>query len=211
MHLKDPEKAEEAFRWTLALEEPVVTTEPGLTWLVRDACMRACCLAMMGNPQEALDAAERILARDPTRPLAMHTVASLLTEHPDPARRQPERALKLATATVVACERALNANPRHEDARVVAACMWNTLGLARLRSGDHAGAIEAVRRQMEIGNPEPIADWLVLALAHALRGEAGDAEEAERWFEKARTWRKTEPTPRKDMLRIYAEVEAALK
>jgi len=60
--------------------------------------------------------------------------------------------------------------------------LWWHLGEARDRSGDHAGAVAAYARALELGHGYPAETAYAIARCHALAGEAGLAVE---WLERA--------------------------
>ncbi len=68
---------------------------------------------------------------------------------------------------------------------------WNTLGVARLHSGDLEGAIEAFMESERIHGPGLIENWLHLAMAHHDLGNSADADS---WFERADGWIETHPS-----------------
>jgi serine/threonine protein kinase/Flp pilus assembly protein TadD len=62
---------------------------------------------------------------------------------------------------------------------------WNTLGVARYRTGELDGAIAALTRSCELRGGGDSFDWFVLAMAHWQRGDQPAAREV---FERAITW-----------------------
>ena len=84
---------------------------------------------------------------------------------------------RMARQAVLHAEEALRTNPGFES-------VYNTLGIARLRAADYAGAREALQQSLahQGGNGIP-EDWIALAICEA---ELGNPEAARVWFERAR-------------------------
>jgi WD40 repeat protein/serine/threonine protein kinase/tetratricopeptide (TPR) repeat protein len=62
---------------------------------------------------------------------------------------------------------------------------WNTLGMARYRTGDAKGAVAALQKTVDMDRGGYASTWFLLALAHARLGER---EEARRWYDRAARW-----------------------
>jgi tetratricopeptide (TPR) repeat protein len=67
---------------------------------------------------------------------------------------------------------------------------WNTLGIARYRAGDFAGAAEALERSMQLRSGGDPNDWLFLAMVRYSQGQPGTAR---RWFDRSRRWLEARP------------------
>jgi O-antigen ligase/Flp pilus assembly protein TadD len=100
-------------------------------------------------------------------PVTKHELARLYLSHPD----RFNDAVRKATALL---QSALTQNPYYAEIR-------NDLGVARLRSGDRAGALQAFREAAE--GRAAFVDPLVNAAAMAL--ESGDRDEAVSWTRQA--------------------------
>ena len=109
-------------------------------------------IAISGNPREWNNQAWR-LATDP-----------------DPAKRDPGEAVKLA-------EQSVAAEPRNST-------YLNTLGVARYRAGDYTGSIDALSRSLS-DREVHAQNAFFLAMAHA---RLGRHDEAQRWFNAANQW-----------------------
>jgi tetratricopeptide (TPR) repeat protein len=120
-----------------------------------------------------------------------NTFAWILVDCPDPAARDPSRAVRLA-------ERAAALDPE-------VGAYWDTLGVARYRAGDWAGAVAALEKSRGLGSDEA-RTWLFLALAHE---RLGHADEARRWYDRAVGYLNSLPFPPEDLVR-YREEAAAL-
>jgi tetratricopeptide (TPR) repeat protein len=153
--------------------------------IARDGLSRA--LAESGRTAEAIGEREialqiwRILAADhpknddyrDRRANTLNDLAWLLATDPDPTLRDPARALSLA-------EEAVRSSSDHDAS-------WNTLGVARYRAGDWAGAIEALERSVisAPGGSGTAFDHYFLAMAwFQLQHE----DQAREWLERGVAW-----------------------
>ena len=125
-----------------------------------------------------------------SRPL--NTLAWWLTNDPDPADRDPKRAVQLATRALE-----LSAKPSY----------WNTLGAARYRHGDWKAAINALTRSMELSNGGDGNDWYFVAMAH---WRLGDKPQAHSWYDKAIGWMEKNQPNNEELRRIRDEAAALL-
>jgi serine/threonine protein kinase/Flp pilus assembly protein TadD len=83
---------------------------------------------------------------------------------------------------------------------------WNTLGVAHYRAGLWQAGAEALQKSMELRAGGDAADWLFLAMAH---WQLDNAEEADRWYDKAvKSMDGREPAT--DELRRFRREAAAL-
>jgi tetratricopeptide (TPR) repeat protein len=181
--------AEEALREALAVRDRLAAedNDPGRfrdLAIARESLSRA--LVEVGRPAEAIE--ERRIAlqiwdiltanhpkksefRD-HRIDALNDLSWLLSTDPDPALHDPPRALQLAEEAV-----------RASGGRVA---FWNTLGVARYRAGDWAGAIEALERSAAEGPGGGTAfDYFFLAMACR---RLDDAARAREWLEQGMAW-----------------------
>jgi WD40 repeat protein len=78
-------------------------------------------------------------------------------------RRDPARALQLIQKAV-----------KREPAN---ATLWNTLGVAQYRNGQHKEAVASLETSLAAGNPSPAFDLFFLAMCHAKLGNAARAKE----------------------------------
>jgi len=80
---------------------------------------------------------------------------------------------------------------------------YNTLGVARYRTGDWKGAIEALRTSMELGHWAGLSfDAFFLAMAH---WQLGETEQAQEWFDRAVQWMDENKPDDPELLRFRAE------
>jgi tetratricopeptide (TPR) repeat protein len=108
--------------------------------------------------------------------------AWMLAADPDPEKRDPVRAVKLAKEAVTMAAKSAD--------------YWNTLGLAQYRTGNWNEAISSLQKYRELRTGD--AEWnnpFFLAMAH---WRLGNKDEARRWYDIAVKWmhrpaRKTEP------------------
>jgi tetratricopeptide (TPR) repeat protein len=113
----------------------------------------------------------RLVEEHPEWPGYARDLAWLLATCPEPTLRDPGRAVTLA-------RRAAEQAPQGGDC-------WRALGAALCRSGDWAGAVEALDKAVALRGGGDGREWVLLALAH---GHLGDREQARRWLGKARGW-----------------------
>jgi tetratricopeptide (TPR) repeat protein len=104
---------------------------------------------------------------------AMNDLAWVLASGPAAADPDPSATLALA-------EKAVQISADHD-------AYWNTLGVARYRAGDKAGAIEALERSAEVspGGSGTAFDHYVLAMAWA---DLNRKDLAGEWFERGMAW-----------------------
>ncbi len=185
-----PDEAEAAFRDALAVREAIAAGSRDAADLAelavaREALGRA--LAETGRAaraiehrQAALEIWDELATSHPGDPEilghrvdARNDLAWVLATDPDPAIRDPARALGLAEEAV-------------RDSTDPSAC-WNTLGVARYRSGDFPGAVEALERSAASspGEGGTAFDHYILAMA-CLR--LGEPDRARDWFDQAVAW-----------------------
>jgi eukaryotic-like serine/threonine-protein kinase len=123
----------------------------------------------------------------------MNNCAWILVDCPDETLRDPDLAVELAEKAVAR---------ESEEARC-----WNTLGVARYRKGDWAGARAALEKSMERSGGGGPQDWFFLALTCQRLGET---ERARDWRAKAVRWMDERHRRDEDMMRYRAEAEALL-
>ena len=184
-----PDEAESAYREAVEIREALAAEAPdpdlaGALAAAREALGRA--LAENGATAEAIE--ERRIALglrdmlvgdhpdDPEshgrRVDALNDLAWLLSDDPDPGHDDPSWAVRLA-------EEAVSAAPARGDC-------WNTLGVARYRSGDWAGAVEALERSAAFdGGGGTAFDHFFRAMAWRRLGEPDRARD---WFDRAVAW-----------------------
>jgi hypothetical protein len=207
------EEAVAAFHEALIIRDEIVAESPHDDHfrdlaIARDGLSRA--LAELGRTSEAID--ERQLALEIWEALAAHhpreveyhnhrvntlnDLAWLLATDPGPSPRDPARALALA-------EEAARISPDHD-------ALWNTLGVARYRVGDWAGAIEALERSA-LSSPDgggTAFDHYFLAMAwYQLHRE----DQAGEWLERARAWAARHRPGHRELERFRQESESLLR
>jgi Flp pilus assembly protein TadD len=84
---------------------------------------------------------------------------------------------------------------------------WNTLGVARYRASDWAGAIEALEESERLA-PDKLVAWngFFLAMAH---WQLGDKQKASQWYNKSVHWMEKHQV-RDEVIRFRAEAAALL-
>jgi len=130
----------------------------------------------------------------PDDTLAQNNLAWHLANCADESFRDPKEAVRRA-------KRATDLTPK-------LATVWNTLGAALCRAGEHDEAVSALERSLELGSPSPAYDWLFLAMAHAERGDAERAGEC--WRKANRIIGNGVTVIDAELERIRAEVKARI-
>jgi serine/threonine protein kinase len=153
----------------------------------------------LGYPQEAREQYRRtvqlcrLTAKLDVSAGTMNNCADILVDCPDETLRDPDLAVELA-------EKAVTRDPEQ-------AAYWNTLGMARYRKGNWAGACAALEQSMERSGGGGPHDWFFLALAcHHL----GDSERARNWRAKAVRWMDERHRQDEDLMRYRVEADALL-
>jgi tetratricopeptide (TPR) repeat protein len=123
------------------------------------------------RPDEARAIYVRGLEQCPDNARLTGCLARLLANHPDAAKREPQRAVELA-------RRATELHPRDAE-------LWNTLGVAHYRAGHWSESIAALAKSMELRSDGDAYDWYFMAMAEQ---KSGHPDEARRWYKKATTW-----------------------
>jgi uncharacterized protein HemY len=85
--------------------------------------------------------------------------------------------------------------------------IWKTLGVARYRAGDWAGAREALQRSVELRDGGDGSDWLFLAMTH---WRLGNQKDARQWYERAVSWMNKNDSQRPELLRLRDEAAELL-
>ena len=118
-----------------------------------------------GQFEKALAAAEKAFEIDSKSALACNGLAWDLVARPDSRFCDPDRAVELASRAVEQCPKAAD--------------FWNTLGVARYRTGNWKPSIEALEKAVELRTTPHPADGLFLAMAY---WKSGQREEAHRRY-----------------------------
>jgi serine/threonine protein kinase/tetratricopeptide (TPR) repeat protein len=129
-------------------------------------------LSRLGKHAEALVEFREAARLSDGNPQSLNNLAWLLVTWPEPTQLDLEKALQLAEKAVGISQKV--------------GAHWNTLGVARYRTGDFAGAIEALCKAEELW-PNAIFAWnaFFLAMAH---WQQGDQQEARQWYQRAVKW-----------------------
>jgi Flp pilus assembly protein TadD len=108
-----------------------------------------------------------------------------LVTTPDPAVQDAGRAVELAQEVVA------HGPPQSDH--------WNTLGAAKYRAGDFAGAVAALRKSRELRVDDD--EWtnpFFLAMAH---WQLGERDEAREWYDRAVDWMGKEPSRSSELMK----------
>jgi tetratricopeptide (TPR) repeat protein len=205
------EEAEEAFREAVADREAIVMDLPESDHF-RDLAIalgrRGRALARLGRIAEAIaergqalhlwDRLTKLRPGDPDlrvyRANALNDLAWLLAAESESALLDPPQAVRLA-------DEAVRLAPDLEAS-------WNTLGVARYRAGDWAGAVEALERSVAAGPPGGTAfDHFFLAMAFQRLGDEGRARDS---FGRAIDWSERHRSGHPDLARFRDEAVVLL-
>jgi tetratricopeptide (TPR) repeat protein len=121
----------------------------------------------------------------------LNNYASFLSDCPDVAARDPARAVTLA-------EQAVAREPG-------VGAYWNTLGVARYRTGQWSAAEAALKRSVELRKGGDPWDWFFLAMT---AWRQGDREQARGWYDRSVRWMDAHPPPNEELLRYRKEADA---
>jgi eukaryotic-like serine/threonine-protein kinase len=147
----------------------------------------------VGPFQEASRAYHEAVRLAPNVARALNYLAWFLILCPDRQYRDPAEALALS-------DRAVRLSPE-------AGNVWNTLGIARYRTGDWEGAIKALRRSMDLNDGGDGIDWFFLAMALSRKGDRAAAAE---WYRRATEWAGHNDPYVGEIRRVRAEAAEAL-
>ena len=206
------EEAEAAFREALAIRDELAARSPDDERfrdlaIARDGLSRA--LAESGRIVEAIEERRialqiweileanhpRVVEYRDRRVNTLNDLAWLLATNPGPTTHDPEQALALA-------EESVRISPDHDAS-------WNTLGVARYRAGDWAGAIEALERSAasyQDGGGTAF-DHYFLAMAWCCLQHHDHAEE---WLERGIAWAARHRPGHSALERFRKEAESLL-
>jgi serine/threonine protein kinase/Flp pilus assembly protein TadD len=148
--------------------------------------------AQLGRWADAVAAYEAALPDGEYAP-ARNNLAWLLATCPDPARRDPRRAVELATQA-----RDLSSQATH----------WNTLGVAHYRAGDWNAAVAALEKAGELRRGRDAFDGFFLAMAH---WKLDHTEQARQLYDTAVRWAEKNRPVDEELGRFRAEAAQLLK
>jgi eukaryotic-like serine/threonine-protein kinase len=117
-----------------------------------------------------------------------NSFAWALATCPDPALRNPARAVALARSAV---EQAPSEG-----------IYWRTLGVARYRAGEWKTAAEALEKSILLRAGGDVLDWLFLGMS---QWHLGDRDQARKWYLKAIEGMDQNPTKNDELHRFRAE------
>jgi tetratricopeptide (TPR) repeat protein len=202
--LWDPDGAEESYRQSAAVAEPLADDFPRALSYRGELAVTLNDLGDLlfarGRRWDAgrfyervLEQGNKLAAEPAAAPGVCRDLAWFLATCPEPRFRDAARALTLA-------RRAVELAPRGGDC-------WRALGAAHCRAEDWAAAAAALEKAVELRSGGDGREWLLLALAHA---HLDDKPKAREWYDKARQWlAKAGPEP-PALSGLRAEVKAAI-
>jgi tetratricopeptide (TPR) repeat protein len=178
-------------QWALAIADftTAIALEPNLVLLWYH---RGFAHAQLRQWAEAIRDWSRASDLEPQNVHVCASLAWLLATCPDAKARDPRRAVELA-------KKAVELAPKEGD-------YWNTLGVAKYRSGDWKGTLAALEQSMRLHKEPDCSDWFFAAMAH---WQLGHKDEAHKAYERAVTWM-TANQPRNDELRSFRAEAAKL-
>jgi tetratricopeptide (TPR) repeat protein len=198
---QQPDEAIQAYRKAIAVRQRMLSESKQffrLPGLAENHLACAQCFTMKARPAEAANEYQRageFLDKAMEKPSSgllnecnVNNVAWYLATAPDPQFRDPARAVKLAKTSVEIA-------PNRGD-------IWNTLGVARYRTGDWQGAIQAHNKSMELRAGGDPVDWYFLAMAE---WQLGNKDAARDWYKKAVEWMEKNGAANEELVRFRAE------
>jgi tetratricopeptide (TPR) repeat protein len=138
-------------------------------------------LASRGQFGEAIEAYENALRTAPNQRFALNELAWLRATCSDESLRNPGEAVRLASRAV---------DLARDDGGA-----WNTLGVAKYRTGDWKGCVEALDESARLRDGGHLDDWLFLAMAHE---RLGDHASAATWLDRATSFTRDHPPSEED-------------
>jgi serine/threonine protein kinase/tetratricopeptide (TPR) repeat protein len=158
--------------------------------------------AALSRHREAIELYEQTLAQrkaklgsnHPDTLASMNNLARLLASCPDPNVRNPSRAVELA-------KEAVESSPKGGH-------LWNTLGIALYRAGDHKAAIASLEKSMELRNGGDGLDWFFLAMAN---WQLGEKDKARAWYGRSVEWMDKNQPKNEEVRRFRAEASQLLE
>jgi tetratricopeptide (TPR) repeat protein len=149
--------------------------------------------AAVGHCDEAFADFSKALQLDPKNAGANNAFAWLLANHPDPEKRDSQRAVRLARQAVeLAAENGY---------------YWSTLGAAYYRAGAWKEALTAMEKSTRLRKSASGFQWFFLAMAHH---QLGHSEEARKYHDRAVQWMQKHLPDNGDLRRLRAEAAALL-
>jgi tetratricopeptide (TPR) repeat protein/tRNA A-37 threonylcarbamoyl transferase component Bud32 len=141
-----------------------------------------------GRLDEARDTFKALASKEPRNARQKTQYAWLLATSPDPALRDPRRAVALAELATVMTDRS--------------DVCWMTLGMALYRVGDWKEARTKLEKSLEMRPDDNPECWLTLAMTHARLKEAALAQE---WYKRAAEWIDKNRPSDADLRRLHQE------
>jgi tetratricopeptide (TPR) repeat protein len=149
--------------------------------------------AAVGQCDKASADFSKALQLDPKNAGANNAFAWLLANHPDPKKRDPQRAVQLA-------RQAVERSPANGD-------YWSTLGAAYYRAGAWKEAVTALEKSIQLRKGANSFQWFFLAMAHH---QLGHTEDARKYFDQAVQWMQKHQPEYEELRRFRAEAAALL-
>jgi tetratricopeptide (TPR) repeat protein len=150
-------------------------------------------LGKLGDWAQSAEQYRKAVQLDPKSPEANNELAWLLATSPETGLRNAAEAMRLAQVAITAAPKS--------------GWIRNTLGVARYRQGDYAGAIADLEESMRLRDGGDSFDWFFLAMAHC---RLGDRAKARLWFDRAVQWMDKHQPHNEQFRRFRAEAEALL-
>jgi WD40 repeat protein/serine/threonine protein kinase/tetratricopeptide (TPR) repeat protein len=181
------------YREAIRLHEERLVRVPDPTYGQYERAMAYCeyavLLSQVGRSTEARTFYEKALAA-----VGYNNIAWMLATAPDPALRDPARAVELARKSV-------EIDPKRGT-------RWNTLGVTRYRAGEWKAAIEALEKSESL---EPAKDLAINGFFLAMaRWQLGEKEAAQAWYDKAVVWMEKNQPKNEELRRFRSEAEELL-
>ncbi len=143
--------------------------------------------------EKAIALYEKAIEVDARNAYLHNNLAWLLATCAEVKLRNPAKAVRLASKAVELAPKA----------RV----FCNTLGVARYTSGDCKGAVEALKKSLQLQGDNSW-DFFFLAMAHRQLGDRGDAR---LWYDKAVEWMEKNQPKNEELRRFRAQAEQLME
>ncbi len=157
-------------------------------------------LSSSGRFTEAIEFYKSWVAEEKNDMPALHRLADILANCPDPKLRDPTLAVELAENL---CHLMDIEGSTTESRRAAT----NTLGVAQYRACNWEAAVETLNKSVELGQGGDSYDYFFLAMSHR---QLDNKVEARVWYDKANAWMNKNESKNDELIRFRAEAAELL-